>query len=78
MVWGGIRFVSGIALPMLAGGFLGALLGAIGGVQHNDADFRVPAGALIGAGVGLFAVLIRSKPTKPVTVGPTGEGLHRA
>src|SRR5262249_54610298 len=39
MVWGGIRFVSGIALPMLAGGFLGALLGAIGGAQHHDADF---------------------------------------
>src|SRR5262249_14459341 len=68
--FGLIGFLAGIILPTLAGGFLGAVLGAVGGMQHNDADFRIPAGAAIGASIGLLAGAWRSKPEKRVVIRP--------
>jgi hypothetical protein len=67
-----------VSLPVLAGTFLGALLGAIGGMQYHDADFRIPAGAAIGAGVGLLAAVLRSKREKIPVLEPVSDGLRRA
>jgi hypothetical protein len=75
--WGGVRWVGGtafalagtalsMALPIAGGAFLGGVLGAIGGMEHNDADFRVPAGIAIGAGIGLVAGALRSRPKQKV------------
>src|SRR5207253_2204377 len=41
-----------IILPTVAGAILFGILGVIGGMNHHDADFRVPAAVLIGAGIG--------------------------
>ena len=75
-VFGLIGFLGGIILPTLAGGFLGAVLGAVGGMQHHDADFRIPAGAAIGASIGLLAGAWRSKPAKRVVIRPVANCLH--
>jgi hypothetical protein len=56
----------GLVFAVGTGAVLGATLGAIGGMQFHDAEYRVPAGALIGASVGLVAVLWRSKPSRVV------------
>ncbi|HEV3085537.1 MAG TPA: hypothetical protein VGY66_37635 [Gemmataceae bacterium] len=65
-----VGFVLGLILPVLLGTVGGAVLGLIGGMEHQDADFRVPAGALIGAVVGLLAGALRSrsKPVRTVVV----------
>jgi hypothetical protein len=63
-----VGFVLGLILPVLLGTVGGAVLGFIGGMEHQDADFRVPAGALIGATVGLLAGALRSKPVRTVVV----------
>jgi hypothetical protein len=65
------RMVAGAAsilIPTAAGAVAGAALGALGGMQFHDADVRVPAGALIGASIGLVAVLWRSKPATQVAM----------
>jgi hypothetical protein len=56
-----LGFVLGIVFPTLAGAFLGAVLGLIGGIEHQDLDVRIPAGALIGAGIGFLAGATRSR-----------------
>ncbi|HEV3119875.1 MAG TPA: hypothetical protein VGY58_22640 [Gemmataceae bacterium] len=63
-----IGFVLGLILPTLLGGVGGAVLGFLGGMEHHDADFRVPAGALIGAGIGLLAGAMRSRSPKRIVV----------
>src|SRR5713101_5481319 len=60
-VFGLIGFVLGIAFPTVAGAFLGAVLGLIGGVEHHDAEVRIPAGAAIGGGIGFLAGATRSR-----------------
>ncbi len=69
-IGGGFRFagraVAGagaVLIPIAAGAVVGGTLGAFGGMQFQDADMRVPAGAIIGAGVGLVTLLWRSKPS---------------
>ena len=57
-----------ITIPALAGALLFALLGAIGGVTHQDAEFRIPAAALIGAGIGALYGAVRTRETKKVIV----------
>ena len=57
-----------ILIPALAGAFIFALLGAIGGVTHQDAEFRVPAAAFIGAGIGALYGAFRTKPAPKVIV----------
>jgi hypothetical protein len=82
--WGIVAFLLGIIFPTIAGAFLGGVLGLIGGIEHNDAEVRVPAGAAIGASIGLIAGAWRTKPAKqvviiervPVERGP--EALQRA
>jgi hypothetical protein len=54
--------VLGLAFFVGMGAVLGGVLGVIGGMEHHDLEMRVPAGALIGAAVGLLARLLRSKP----------------
>jgi hypothetical protein len=63
-----VGFVLGLILPTLLGTVGGAVLGFIGGMEHQDADFRVPAGALIGATIGLLAGALRSRRPKTVVV----------
>jgi hypothetical protein len=62
----------GLALRMLfpavAGALIFALLGVIGGVTHQDAEFRIPAAALIGAGIGALYGALRTKPAPRVIV----------
>jgi len=61
-VWSVLAFALSIAFPALIGGAIGALLGVIGGIEHADADMRVPAGLLIGAAIGAVAgFLLRQK-----------------
>jgi hypothetical protein len=67
-VFGLIGFILGLILPTLLGTVGGAILGAIGGMEHQDADFRIPAGAAIGALVGLMAGALRSKRVKTIVV----------
>jgi len=77
--FGLVGFVLGLILPTLLGAFGGAILGIIGGMEHHDAAFRVPAGVLIGAAIGLLAGAWRSKPSRTVVVvRHVPEGLHRA
>jgi hypothetical protein len=66
-VFGLVGFVLGLILPVILGAVGGGVLGAIGGFEHQDADFRVPAGIVIGAAVGLLAGALRSR-SKPRTV----------
>jgi hypothetical protein len=55
VVWSTLAFGLSIVFPVVVGGILGGALGLIGGIEHNDVDMRIPAGILIGAGVGLVA-----------------------
>jgi hypothetical protein len=60
--WSVLAFALSIAFPALMGGIVGAILGMIGGIEHSDADMRVPAGLLIGAAIGAVAgFLLREK-----------------
>jgi hypothetical protein len=60
--WSVLAFALSIAFPALMGGIVGAILGVIGGIEHSDADMRVPAGLLIGAAIGAVAgFLLREK-----------------
>jgi hypothetical protein len=75
--WAGVKWVGGTALslagtmigmlvPTVAGAFLGGVLGLVGGMEHNDADFRIPAGMMIGAGIGAVAGVLRGRPRQKV------------
>jgi hypothetical protein len=57
-----------ILFPAVVGALIFALLGAIGGVTHQDAEFRIPAAALIGAGIGALYGAFRTKPAPRVIV----------
>jgi hypothetical protein len=35
-------------------------------MEHNDADFRIPAGMMIGAGIGAVAGVLRGRPRQKV------------
>jgi hypothetical protein len=57
-----------ILIPAVAGAFLFAVLGAIGGVTHEDAEFRIPAAALIGASLGALYGAFKPRPEPKVIV----------
>jgi hypothetical protein len=68
-----IGTVFGLVFAVGTGAVIGAALGFIGGMEHHDLDMRVPAGALIGASVGLLALVLKSKPAArqaPVVAQP--------
>jgi uncharacterized membrane protein len=71
-----VRGAVAMLFPVVTGAFLGGLLGAIGGMQHHDADFRVPAGVVIGAGVGLLAGALRTKRERVPVLEPAREAVH--
>jgi hypothetical protein len=49
----------------MAGGVIaGGLLGMVGGMEHNDADMRIPAGMLIGGAVGTVAAIMHARPKR--------------
>ena len=75
--WAGVKWVGGTTLrlagtalgmlvPTVTGAFLGGVLGLVGGMEHNDADFRIPAGIMIGAGIGAVAGVLRSRPKQKI------------
>ena len=68
LVGGVLGFALRILIPAVAGALLFAVLGAIGGVAHADAEFRVPAAALIGAAIGALYGAFRTKEVKKVIV----------
>jgi hypothetical protein len=71
-------FARGIFWETLCGGAVGAMLGMIGGMNHQDAEFRVPIGAAIGASIGLLAAATRSRaPREQVAQAiPVSGALH--
>ncbi|HLJ91790.1 MAG TPA: hypothetical protein VKU02_01225 [Gemmataceae bacterium] len=68
LVGGALGFALRITIPALAGAVVFALLGAIGGMTHHDAEFRVPAAALIGAAIGALYGAFRTKTVEKVIV----------
>jgi len=72
-----VMSAAGVIFPVAAGAAVGAILGMLGGEQYHDADMRVPAGALIGAGIGLIAAFWGSRPAASVA-RPAHETLERA
>jgi hypothetical protein len=66
------RVVGGTLAPLAIGAIIGGALGAVGGVQHNDPEIRVPVGLALGAGVGMLFALTRTKPAREqiLTVQP--------
>jgi hypothetical protein len=68
LVGGVIGLTLRILIPALAGAVLFALLGAVGGMTHQDAEFRIPAAALIGAGIGALYGAFRTREVKRVIV----------
>jgi hypothetical protein len=67
-IWGLITFLLRLILPTLAGAIGGGVLGAIGAMEFEDAEVRIPAGIVIGAAVGLLAGALRSRSVKRVVV----------
>jgi hypothetical protein len=59
--WRLAGFTGRLLLPLIAGGLVFGVLGAVGGAEHHDAESRVPMAILIGAGVGLLAHLMWPK-----------------
>lgn len=68
LVGGVIGFALRILVPTVAGALLFAVLGAIGGVTHQDAEFRIPAAALIGAAIGLLYAMFKTREVRKVVV----------
>jgi len=68
LIGGLLGFALRMIIPIVGGAFLFALLGAIGGLTHQDAEFRVPAAALIGAGIGALYGVFRTRPVQKVIV----------
>ena len=54
VVGGTVRFTRRVVVETLAGGAVGGVLGAIGGMDNHDLELRVPLGIALGAGVGLL------------------------
>ena len=52
----------------ISGAILFAILGVIGGINHQDAEFRVPAAILIGAGIGALYGAFRTRSVQKVVV----------
>jgi hypothetical protein len=60
--WSALALTFSVMFPAVVGGVIGAFLGVIGGIEHSDADMRIPAGLLIGAAIGALAgMLLREK-----------------
>lgn len=68
LVAGAVGYALRIIIPAVLGAFLFAVLGAIGGVAHQDAEFRIPAAALIGAGIGALYGAFRTRAEPKVIV----------
>ena len=68
LLFGVIGFGLRIIFPAVAGAVIFAVLGAIGGVNHQDAEFRIPAAALIGAGIGVLYGVFKTRAVKEVIV----------
>ncbi len=86
--WAGVRFVgrtirgflslvAGIVFPIVGGALIGGVLGVVGGVKYGDADFRVPAAALLGACIALVAKAFWPKSDKVLTVKPVPDQPQR-
>jgi hypothetical protein len=68
LVIGAIGYGLRILIPAVAGAVLFAVLGAIGGAAHQDAEFRIPAAALIGGGIGALYGAFRTRTVTKVIV----------
>jgi hypothetical protein len=78
LVGGVLGFALRLIIPTVAGAFLFAILGAIGGMNHQDAEFRVPAAALIGAAIGaLYGVFRTREVQKVIVLRPASAAPHQ-
>jgi hypothetical protein len=68
LVVGAIGLGLRILLPAVAGALLFGVLGAIGGATHQDAEFRIPAAILIGAGLGALYGAFKTRKVEKVIV----------
>jgi len=66
--WSGVALALSVMFPSIVGGVIGAVLGVIGGIEHSDADVRIPAGLLIGAVIGAVAGILLRERSQPKTV----------
>jgi hypothetical protein len=66
--WSGLAVTLSVVFPSIVGGVIGALLGVIGGIEHSDADMRIPAGLFIGAAIGAVAGILLRERSHPKTV----------
>jgi hypothetical protein len=66
------RLVGGALAPLVIGAVVGGVLGAVGGVQNNDPEIRIPLGLALGAGVGVLIAATRTRPAREqvLTVQP--------
>jgi len=58
-VVGTVRVVGSVFLAAVLGALAGGVLGVLGGMMHNDPDYRTPVGLAVGAGVGVIFGLAR-------------------
>lgn len=68
LVGGLLGFALRIILPAVAGAIVFAILGVIGGINHQDAEFRIPAAILIGAAIGALYGAFRTRTVQKVVV----------
>jgi hypothetical protein len=66
--WSGMALALSVMFPSIVGGVIGTILGVIGGIEHSDADVRIPAGLLIGAAIGAVAGVLLRVRTQPKTL----------
>jgi hypothetical protein len=67
-VGGTVRVLGTVLLCAVLGALAGGVLGVVGGMMHDDPDYRTPVGLAVGAGVGAIFGLARLTGRKPMVI----------